>query len=204
MPHCRAEAKYSPDDQKIYIRDSACAGAGNDIPHYRFTVFHEGSHAVLRHQYERKRSFGAQALAERKVYTIRTDEGDANKLAAAIMAPYHKANFSLQMTPAQIADRFGLSLPAAARRYNEFARIYRRANNLRRPLPSGVADFLAEQRRRGYVVTSLPADEVAAIKPAQNSYTGDPCPNPNCGQFKMVRNGTSLRCEACGAATGDE
>jgi Zn-dependent peptidase ImmA (M78 family) len=108
-----AEAKYNPDDQKIYVGASACAGAANDIPHYRFTVFHEGSHAVLRHQYERKRSVGLRALAERKVYTIRIDEDDANKLAATIMAPFHKADFCLQMTPAQIADRFGLSLPAA-------------------------------------------------------------------------------------------
>ncbi|MCS7060068.1 MAG: vitamin B12-dependent ribonucleotide reductase [Anaerolineae bacterium] len=31
-------------------------------------------------------------------------------------------------------------------------------------------------------------------------YTGDPC--PDCGSFTLVRNGTCLKCETCGATTG--
>jgi Zn-dependent peptidase ImmA (M78 family) len=199
-----AEGKYNPDDKRISLRESAYRGAENDSPRHRFTVFHEGAHALLGHQYERKRSVAARATAEKKVPSIRWDEGDADKLAVAIIAPFHKANFALETTPAQIATRFGLSSRAASRRYDEFAGIYRRANKLRRPLPKGVSDFLTEQRRRGFIVTSLPVDEIAAIKPQQHSYTGDACPNPNCGQFKMMRNGTSLRCDSCGSATGDD
>jgi hypothetical protein len=198
------QAKYNPDDKKIYIRESVYNGAANETTQDRFTVFHEGAHALLGHQYERKRSFSARAKIERKVPSIRRDEGDADKLAAAIMAPFDKANFTLEMTTAAIGSRFGLGPKASSKRYNEFAGIYRRANNLKRPLPKGVSDFLSEQRRRGYIVKSLPSEEIAAMKPAQDHYTGDACPNPLCGEFKMLRNGTALRCAVCGAATGDE
>ena len=34
----------------------------------------------------------------------------------------------------------------------------------------------------------------------QKGYEGDPC--PECGQFNLVRNGTCLKCDACGATTG--
>ena len=36
----------------------------------------------------------------------------------------------------------------------------------------------------------------------QSGFEGDPCPNPNCKQFKLVRNGNCLRCLACGGTTG--
>lgn len=198
------QAKYNPGDKKIYIRESVYSGAANDNTQHRFTVFHEGAHALLGHQYERKRSFSAKAKIVKKVPSIRRDEGDADKLAAAIMAPFDKANFTLETTPAAIANRFGLGPKASSIRCGEFAGIYRRANNLKRPLPKGVSDFLSEQRRRGYLVTSLPPEEVAAMKPVQDQYTGDACPNPSCGEFKMVRNGTAMRCAACGSATGDD
>jgi ribonucleoside-diphosphate reductase alpha chain len=31
-------------------------------------------------------------------------------------------------------------------------------------------------------------------------FEGDPC--PECGQFMLVRNGTCLKCDGCGATTG--
>ena len=196
-----AEAKFNPADKKIYLRQSVYRRAENGVPHDRFTVFHEGAHG---HQYERKRSFSAQAQAEKRVHSIRKDEGDADKLAIAIMAPLQKADFSLEVAPEEIGRRFGLSAKASTLRYEEFAGMFRRANGLRRPLPNGVADFLTEQRRRGYFVTSLPPEEIASIKPKQDCYTGDVCPNPACGQFSMVRTGAALRCEACGCALGDD
>jgi len=36
----------------------------------------------------------------------------------------------------------------------------------------------------------------------QKGYEGEPCSNTNCRQFKLVRNGTCLKCLACGEATG--
>jgi hypothetical protein len=199
-----AEAKYDPAQRKIFLRAGTCAGVKQRVPHFCFTIFHEAAHALLRHQHERKRGLSALSRAEKRVDSIRKDENDADHLAAALMAPYHKAAFTPETTPNQIAQRFKLSQKAAEIRHAEFSRIYRRANNLKRPLPKGVADFLHEQRRRGYVVTSLPPEEIAAIQPAHIRFTGDACPNSECGQFTMVRNGTSLQCISCGARSGED
>ena len=171
-----AAGKYDPEDKKIYLSDSTYIGADNDISRDRFTVFHEGAHALLGHQHERKRSLGAQAKVERRVPSIRRDEGDADKLAVAIMAPFHKADFTLETSAVEIGARFGLGPKASSKRCEEFAGMYRRANKVRRPLPKGVSDFLAEQRRRGYVVTSLPAEEIEAIKPSATVIPATPVP----------------------------
>lgn len=198
------EAKYSPEERIIYLRDSTYLGAENAVPHYVFTVFHEGSHALLGHQHERKRSFSEQARAERRVTSIRIDEDDANRLTAAIMAPFHRADFTLTTTADELMKRFGLSARAAALRADEMSGIYRRLYNLPRPLPPGVIDFLAGKRREGYKVTSLPPIEVAAIQPRQPKYTGESC--RICGEFKMIRVGTHLKCDvkSCGALSGDD
>ncbi len=45
---------------------------------------------------------------------------------------------------------------------------------------------------------SLPEDNRALAK--LKGYEGDPC--PECGQFTMVRNGSCLKCNSCGATTG--
>ena len=63
-----AEAKYDPDDDKIYLRKSVSSHAEKGVPHDRFTVFHEGAHALLGHQHERKRSLGALARTEKRVF----------------------------------------------------------------------------------------------------------------------------------------
>ena len=76
-----ADGTYNPDDKKIYLRGTVFSGATNGLTQHRFTVFHEGAHALLGHQYERKRSFSAKAKVEKRVPSIRHDEGDADKLA---------------------------------------------------------------------------------------------------------------------------
>lgn len=63
-------------------------------------------------------------------------------------------------------------------------------------------DFLAEQRRKGHNVTSLPAIDLAAIQVRQPRYEGDAC--PACGDFKMVRISTFMKCDLCGTSTGDD
>jgi ribonucleoside-diphosphate reductase alpha chain len=47
---------------------------------------------------------------------------------------------------------------------------------------------------------TLTVTEVQIAK--QKGYEGEPCPNPHCRQFKLVRNGTCLKCVACGETTG--
>lgn len=198
-----AEAKFKPDERKIYIRESVWAAAEKGIDRPRFTIVHECSHAALDHQFERKRSLFGQAIAEMRVASIRRDEKQANKLAASVLAPYHRTEFSLATTAEQLMERFGLSAPAASIRAEEMAGIFRRLNKLPRPLPPGVVDFLAARRRDGHTVTSLPSVDVAAMQVRQPVYTGDAC--PVCGGFKMIRVGTMMKCEleSCGAITGD-
>ncbi len=199
-----AEAKYNPSERKIFIRESVYRGAQDWSDHYRFTIVHECAHALLNHQYERKRSFSPQAAFEKKIPLIRRDESEANRLAAAIISPFHRANFSLDTTVEQVKHRFGLSDSAARARLQTLSRIYRRQYNLPRPLPPGVVDLLAQRRREGYAVTSLPAEDIVAIHVRLPEYTGYAC--PVCGAFKMIRVGLHMKCDSptCGARTGDD
>jgi Zn-dependent peptidase ImmA (M78 family) len=199
-----AEAKYNGAERKIFIRESVYQGAEDWKDHYRFTITHECAHALLNHQHERKRSFSRQAAFEKKIPSIRSDESEADRLAAAIISPFHKANFSLSTTIEQVKERFDLSEPAAKARLQTLSRIYRRRYNLPRPLPPGVIDLLAQRRREGHIVTSLPPEEIVAIRVRRPEYTGDAC--PVCGAFKMIRVGLHMKCDSptCGARTGDD
>lgn len=197
-----AEAKYVPQERKIYIRESAYQGAVVGEPHYRFTVCHEVSHVVLDHQFERKRSLFGSHAAERRVPAINRDEAQANKLAAALLAPFYKAAFGSDTTCDMVQKRFGLSCTTAQHRFEELSHLYRLKNNLPRALPPGVIDFLSARRAEGHAVTSLPAQDLAALQLRQPRYTGDPC--PVCRGFKMIRIGNHLLCDECSAVTGDD
>lgn len=197
-----AEAKFKPDDRKIYIRESIYVAAENWAARARFTIVHECAHAALEHQFERKRSLSGTAIAEKRVASIHRDEIQANKLAAAVLAPFHRTEFTLATSAQQLMKRYGLSTSAASRRVEEMARIFRRQHNMLRPLPPGVIDFLANRRREGYTVTSLPLVDVVAMQVRQPTYTGDVC--PVCSEFKMIRVGTHMKCDCCGAKTGDD
>jgi len=199
-----AEAKYIGQDRKIFVRESVFQRAERSDVHCRFSIVHECSHAIFEHQFERKRSLlGRSAAPEMRVPSVRREEVQADKLAAVLLAPFHRVDFSLQITAEQLEKRFGLSRPAARLRLEEMARIFRRRHQLLRPLPTGVIDFLAARRAEGHSVTSLPAVELVSLQVRHPNYTGDACPNPICGQFTMIRKGTSLFCDTCGAQTGD-
>jgi Zn-dependent peptidase ImmA (M78 family) len=198
-----AEARFDPQDRTIYLRESVYQAAERDEPHARFTVAHEIAHCAFDHQFMRKRGI-AVGTFERKVPSITRDERQADKLAAALLAPSHRSRFNLATTSAQLAERFGLSPGMASIRGEELAGIYRRRHNIRRELPAGVVDFLAARQREGYRVTSLPSEDVVAMRVRQPKYEGEPCPNPNCGEFKMIRIGTSMKCDVCGSRTGDD
>ena len=66
-------------------------------------------------------------------------------------------------------------------------------------LDPGVAEYAAP-----LVGSSLaPQAETVAEKRAEarmKGYVGEAC--PECGNFTMVRNGTCLKCDTCGATTG--
>jgi IrrE N-terminal-like domain len=197
LPTC--EGKFEPEEERIYYRQTTWRGAVQGNPHDVWTLVHEGCHAILKHGETRLRASGAnKAVRSRRGAK---DELDANRLAASLLAPFDKADFKPGMTANEIATRFGLSREAAEKRLKEFERIYRQRNGLPRPLPAGIIDFLQAQKRRGYPVTSLPD---GAIVPLNNikRYEGEAC--PNCSEFKMVRIGTRMRCDACSATTGED
>jgi len=198
-----AQARFVPDERVIYLRQSVYDAAERHDPHARFTVVHEISHCALNHQYMRKRGIAIGAF-EKKVPSIRRDENQADKLAAALLAPSHKVQFTLTTTAKQLAQRFGLSERMADLRIEELAGIYRRRHNIQRELPPGIIDFLTAKKREGHKITSLPSVDIVAMQPRQPRYEGDACPNPNCRQFKMIRIGTCMRCDACGTRTGDD
>jgi ribonucleoside-diphosphate reductase alpha chain len=52
---------------------------------------------------------------------------------------------------------------------------------------------------RAAVTTAMPV-AVALHQARLKGYEGDPC--RDCGQFTLVRNGTCLKCDTCGATTG--
>jgi hypothetical protein len=61
----------------------------------------------------------------------------------------------MPLTPEEIAQRFDISLSAARVRAKEIARMQRRATGQTRQLPQSITDFLREQQRRGFRVTSV-------------------------------------------------
>jgi hypothetical protein len=64
----------------------------------------------------------------------------------------------MPLTPEEIAERFDISLSAAKVRAKEFDRLERRATGKLRPLPASVFDFLRDQKRKGFNVTSIESD----------------------------------------------
>jgi Zn-dependent peptidase ImmA (M78 family) len=198
-----AAAKFVPEEPKIYLRESTYRSASRGDPRARFTIAHEIAHCALNHQHTRKRGI-AVGVFERRVPSIRRDERQADKLAAALLAPFHRAEFTLATTSQQLAEKFGLSDKMAAIRTNELGGMYRRRHGIKRDLPPGVTDFLTAKRREGFKVTSLPPEDVAAMQVRRPQYEGEVCPNPKCGQAKMIRVGTYMICDACGARTGED
>ena len=196
-----ADAKFNPDDRNLYLQESTYNAAKRGEPRARWTVAHEIGHIALEHRRTRNRS-SLPAEIERIAPTIRRDETQAHKLAAAFLAPFHRADFSLETTATQLADRFGISLSAATRRVEELAPMFRRLLGIQRPLPQGVVDFLAEAQRKGHKVMSLAPVEFVRERFETPRYEGELC--PVCSNFRMVRAGTSMRCDFCGAITGHD
>jgi Zn-dependent peptidase ImmA (M78 family) len=194
-------AKYDPDKAIIYLRESTYLDAERKQVRARWTIGHEIGHVVFKPRTVRNRSFDAK-LVEKIVPQIKRDENHANRFAAASLAPFHRAQFSLRTTPEQIADRFGISLDAADARVEEMTRVYRRLHGIKRELPNSVVDLLAESLRKGNRIKTPALAELLSELGTSVRYEGDAC--PNCNEFKLIRNSVTMRCQNCGAVTGDD
>jgi hypothetical protein len=195
---CGASGKF--EGGVAFYGKSVWQAAKGDDPRAIWTVLHEACHGIHKHEGVRYRAHGVQ----RRVLSARTgrDEFEADRLTACILAPFEKADFKLGMTVDDVAVRFCLSREAAKIRLEEFARLYRRQNGTRRQLPPGIIDFLAEQKRKGFLVTSLSDEHRDMLPTLRPRFEGDPC--PSCGEFALVRAGIGITCDQCGAQLGDD
>jgi Zn-dependent peptidase ImmA (M78 family) len=204
IPNCSMpdeEAKFDPDKRIIYVRESTYLAAEKGEERARWTIAHEVGHFALNHRKIRNRSSDPKVI-EKIAPTIRRDESQAHRFAAAFLAPLHRAEFSPQTTAQQIAARFGISMQAAGNRLEELSRIYRRLRGIKRQLPNSVIDLLAEARRKGHKLKDPALIELVSESDAPLKYEGDAC--PCCSEFKLIRSGISMRCGNCGAVTGDD
>lgn len=153
LPHAEAEANSSTNS--ILVRESVYQQAKDWNPKARFIVMEEVCHIALGHNGPRFRRHPTQGAicgsAERR------DEREARQLAALLLAPTAFAQECA--SPEEIAERFFLSAEASEYRWLEVQRAKRLAAGRRRELPPDIIDFLKEQKRRGYRVTSIEDNE---------------------------------------------
>jgi hypothetical protein len=91
----------------VCLSRSVFSGSNSDNARYLFTVDHEVSHALLGHKTLRNRRH-VKTLVEKAVPSIAAEERQAERLAVAVLSPFHLAEFSLGTTAPEIARRFGL------------------------------------------------------------------------------------------------
>jgi Zn-dependent peptidase ImmA (M78 family) len=91
------EARYDPFEKVLYVRESTFCAANathqysdSERQRARFTIAHEIGHVALGHRHVRHRGM-TTALAEGMVRSIRNEEYEANKFAAAFLAPAYLA-----------------------------------------------------------------------------------------------------------------
>jgi hypothetical protein len=149
LPHAEAEANSSTNT--ILIRENTYQQAKDWQPRARLIVMEEVCHIALGHTGPRYRRHPSQGTIYCR--TEKRDEHEARQLAALLIAPTALAKHC--SSPDEISERFFLSREAAEYRWGEVQRAIRREAGKLRELPPGVIDFLKEQRRKGFHVTSI-------------------------------------------------
>jgi hypothetical protein len=175
------DASYDSDERLLNVRESVfrvldhpLLGPKQDRRRARFSIAHELGHMVSGHdgKYFRGPTSGKAIMLGSR---IRPRENEANKFAAAFLAPSHLAKPI--MTVEQISELFDISMYAAELRREALAKMDRRARKIDRPLPKGVADWLREQREKGYNTPSLDREDARKnpnTKRKQKDDEGDP------------------------------
>ena len=194
---------FDPDSRIMHLRESTFVAANDVIgrnpgrQRARFTIAHELGHVVLGHKKTRHRNTSGRPI-EKIAPTIIRDETEADKFAASFLAPLYLAGNPLLAHAGQLAERFGLSNRAAEIRLEELQRLYRRAHNLPRPLPKSIVNFLENAKKGGAKIGSLDIEQQRLRTEAiAKGYEGEAC--GKCGNFTLVRNGISVKCNTCGS-----
>lgn len=193
-----ADAAYDPATQKIFL-SATCRSRGKDHVRTRFSIAHEFGHDELDHTRRRNRSSVSMKASGRAASYIEIkEESEANRFAGAFLIPAHLVKSPLTTTAKELAQKFNVSEQVAEIRLEVLQRMFRRKHGIPRPLPGNVIDFL----RHGGGSKALEIHEKTYGRNREVKFEGDPCPNPKCGEFAMVRRGTSFKCELCGTETG--
>lgn len=206
------EAYYNSSTEIIYLRASTFAALDHphrvskqEYQHLRFTVAHEAGHAARGHEGTHFRGATSQ-LAKKIPSRVRRNEWEANRMASAILAPYHLAEpvmrvfKTVSLTAEHISELFGINFTAATIAKERIDRLYRRAHNLPRPLPPGIAEHLRERQVQGFKITSLEIEERRQRSEARSKgYEDTLCGKCKCLTLKRIE--TGLKCDTCGSAS---
>lgn len=121
-----SEANYDPDSQVAHL-SSGCIT--HQEPKHRFTIAHEIGHYLAKHKHIRHRRLDHRQQFGRQT---RSDETEANKIAAALLVPETLANVDMSTTATEIALRFNVSLVMAELRLADLQERHRIKNGVRR------------------------------------------------------------------------
>jgi Zn-dependent peptidase ImmA (M78 family) len=144
MPN--AEAQWLSEDFVLKMRESVFVEMQRGQARARMTIAHELSHYLLRHKGLLNRST-QKTMSEIAVPLVRRQESEARRLGPVILAPEYLVPEGA--TAEEIISMFGLSAEAASYRKDEIDSIRRRARGQSRPLPTSIANYLEESKRRG-------------------------------------------------------
>ena len=109
-----AEAVCVPETATIYLSEVTYNKACANDPRTRFTIYHELGHFVLDHKKMLNR-----ANVRGKIKAYMDSEWQADQFAAEFSMPLPIIHSERLCSPVNIRDRFGVSLPAAERRYKQ-------------------------------------------------------------------------------------
>jgi Zn-dependent peptidase ImmA (M78 family) len=201
-----ALAKYDSDKRIIFLNQSTFDAL--DFPNHvgqqerrrsRFTVAHEIAHAILHHDGFLSRGPREKVLALGR--RARSLEYEANRVAAAILAPTHIIDRAVE----SIHDRFDaeaastlfeIGFQAATIRLETVSRLKRRATVRQRPLPTSYANFLRTLQATGARIESLEADDALKSRDAiAKGFLGVHC--KGCGNFTLKKSDSGISCKTC-------
>jgi Zn-dependent peptidase ImmA (M78 family) len=199
-------AAFDPDTGLLRLQESTFVAANEVVScppermRARFTIAHEFGHVFLGHKRTRHRNISDRPI-EQIAPTIIRDERDADRFAAAFLAPAHLIENPLFLSTRDLVDRFGISLTASEIRLETLRRMHRRAHDIPRPIPDSVYKFLEDAAKRGAKVTSIEAERKRRLAETKaRNYESEMC--LKCRNFTLVRNDTCMKCETCGNTTG--
>jgi uncharacterized protein DUF955 len=198
-------ASFDPDTGLLRLQESTFVAANEVLAvppgrnRARFTIAHEFGHVFLGHKRTRHRNVSSRRI-EKIAAPIARDEHDADRFAAAFLAPAHLVENPLLHSARDLAEKFDLSLTASTIRLDALQRMHRRAHGIPRPIPESIYKFLTDAAKSGARVTSLETENRRRIGEATaNGYLGKPC--ASCGKFTLVQRSATLMCASCGDMT---